>query len=281
MSPAHAIIDQMQNTPIIPNSLAIWGLGQMGIAIKGPDAVLYIDPCLSDIVRDVAGDWWTRAYPPPLLPQDITNATYYLASHEHIDHLDVKTAAPAAKASPDALFITTGWCADMLDEAGIAPSRRLVPPALQPITLPGSSIRLTVVPSAHYDLEHDDQKGYRWFGYIIEWNGVTFYHAGDTIIYPTYVETLKRLPVADLAMLPVNGRDWYRETVVGATGNLLPEEAAQLANEIGWKTIIPGHNDMFPNNTIPMSSIVDALARFAPRQQYKILQPGELYYFVK
>ena len=33
-------VTQMQNTPVIPNSLAIWGLGQMGVAIKGPDATL-------------------------------------------------------------------------------------------------------------------------------------------------------------------------------------------------------------------------------------------------
>ena len=28
-------ITQMQDIPVIPNSLAIWGLGQMGVAIKG------------------------------------------------------------------------------------------------------------------------------------------------------------------------------------------------------------------------------------------------------
>jgi len=82
-------------------------------------------------------------------------------------------------------------------------------------------------------------------------------------------------------MIPVNGRDWYRESQQNATGNLLPEEAAQLTNEIGWDVIIPGHNDMYPNNTIPNGQIMDALDRFAPRQKFKFLQPGELYYYVK
>ena len=45
--------------------------------------------------------------------------------------------------------------------------------------------------------------------------------------------------------------------------------------------VIPGHNDLYPNNTIPMGQIVDALAKTAPRLPYKFLQPGELYYFVK
>jgi len=45
--------------------------------------------------------------------------------------------------------------------------------------------------------------------------------------------------------------------------------------------LIPGHNDLYPNNTIPMGEITAALATIAPRQKYKFLQPGELYYYVK
>lgn len=275
------LIEQMQRTQIIPNSLAIWGLGQIGVALKGPDACIYIDPCLSDVVREQFGDWWERAYDPPLLPQEVTNADYYFITHEHLDHLDPLTVGPVAKASPNAHFVATGWCRDLLAELDVDEARVIVPPALEPIELPGTSMRVTAVPSAHYEKEYDEGKGYRWFGYIIEWNGVTFYHAGDTIIYPDYIETLKSLPTPDLALLPVNGRDYYRETDAGAVGNLLPVEAARLAHDLGWDTIIPGHNDLYPNNAIPQADIVDALQRVAPRQKFKMLQPGELYYYVK
>lgn len=281
MPTGKALLDQMKNIPILPNSLAIWGMGQMGIAIKGPDAIIYIDPCLSNIVEEVAGEWWKRGYPPPLLPTEVNNAAYFLASHEHIDHFDPQTAGPAAKASPNARFIAPGWCVELMEKEGIGVNRQLVPKALEPITLPGTSIKLTAIPSAHYAKEYDEQKGYRWFGYLIEWNGVSFYHSGDTIIYDGYIDTLKSLPIADVAMLPVNGRDWQREAERGAIGNLLPDEAAWLATQIGWGTVIVGHNDLYPNNTIPMGRIADGFVKFAPRQPYKILQPGELYYVVK
>jgi L-ascorbate metabolism protein UlaG (beta-lactamase superfamily) len=123
--------------------------------------------------------------------------------------------------------------------------------------------------------------GYRWLGYLIEANGVVLYHAGDTIIYDDYIETLRRLPTPDIAMLPINGRDYYRETEGGAIGNLAPVEAARLASDLGWDTLIVGHNDLYPYNTIPYSSIVHALETVAPRQKYKVLQPGELLYYVK
>jgi L-ascorbate metabolism protein UlaG (beta-lactamase superfamily) len=256
-------------------------MGQMGIAIKGPDAILYIDPCLSDVVRERFGDWWARAYPSPLDPADVNNATYLLTSHEHLDHLDPLTIGPVSKASPGAKFIATGWSVDLMAEIDIGADRLIIPKAHEAMTLPGTSIRLTALPSAHYALEHDDQKGYRWFGYLIEWNGVVFYHSGDTIIYPGYVDMLRKLPTADVAMIPVNGRDWIRETTVNATGNLLPDEAAWLAKEVGWDMVIAGHNDLYPNNAIPMGQIADSMTKIAPRQKYKILQPGELYYYVK
>jgi L-ascorbate 6-phosphate lactonase len=275
------LLAQMQNITVLPNSLAIWGLGQMGIAIKGSDGLLVIDPCLSDIVLEQAGDWWARAFPPPIQAYAMTNVDWYLVSHEHGDHLDPLTAAPIAKASPESQFVIPGWCVEHMAQCEIPPDRYIIPPALETITLPGSSIKLTVIPSAHYEKEHDPQKGYRWFGYLIEWNGVTFYHSGDTIIYPGYVDTLRGLPTADVAMIPVNGRDWYRETDVGAIGNLLPQEAARLARDVGWDVVIAGHNDMYPNNTIPFGEISNAFAKFNPRQKYKFLQPGELYYYVK
>jgi len=271
---------QMQTIPILPNSLAIWGLGQMGVAIKGPDATLVIDPCLSDVVRHQAGEWWTRAYHPPVAPETLTTIDYYLISHEHLDHLDPLTVAPVAKASPGAKFVVTGWCLEGMNGADVAEYRLIVPPALETVSLPGTSAKLTAIPSAHYAKEHDAHKGYRWFGYLIEWNGVTFYHSGDTIIYPGYVEVLRGLPTADVAMIPVNGRDWYREADVGAIGNLLPQEAARLARDAGWGLVIAGHNDLFPNNAIPFGQIADAFAQHAPRQPYKFLQPGELLYYI-
>lgn len=276
-----SMIEQMQRTQIIPNSLAIWGLGQIGVAIKGPDACIYIDPCLSDVVRQEFGDWWQRAYDPPMQPEDVTNVDYFFITHEHLDHLDPLTVGPAAKASPNACFVATGWCADLLAELDIAADRVIVPRALEPMQLPGTSIQVTAVPSAHYEKEYDEDKGYRWFGYLIEWNDVIFYHAGDTIIYPDYIETLRGLPTPDVALLPVNGRDYYRETEAGAIGNLLPVEAARLAQDLGWDVLIPGHNDLYPNNTIAQAEIVAGLQQVNPRQKFKMLQPGELYYYVK
>jgi L-ascorbate 6-phosphate lactonase len=282
MPTGKALIEQMNRIPIMPDSLAIWGMGQMGLAIKGPDGIIYIDPCLTDAVYDTFHDArWTRAYPPPLAPQDVTNASYVLCSHEHLDHLDPQTVGGIAVGSPGAKFLVTGWSVDLLSEADIGAERTMVPRVGETMTLPGTSLKLTTIPAAHYDKEYDEEKGYRWFGFILEWNGVVFYHGGDTVIFPGYIDLLRGLPKADVAILAMNGRDWFREDRMNAVGNLLPDEGVQLAQELGWDVLIPGHNDLFPSNAIPMAQFGSAFEKFGPRQKYKFLQPGELYYYVK
>ena len=275
------MIEQINQIQIIANSLAVFGFGQMGFGVKGPDATIYLDLCLSDYVGEQLGEWWQRAYPPPVEPEQVTNTDYYFISHEHWDHLDPATVEKVAHASPQAKFVTNGWCQTILQEMGISSDRIIVPEIGVSTQVGSTSMQVTTVPAAHYDLEYDADKGHRWVGFLIEWNGVVLYHAGDTIIYPDYNDILRKLPRIDVAIMPVNGRDYYRETDGGAIGNLLPAEAAQLAKNHGWDVLIPGHNDLYKNNAIADSEIITALSRYAPQQKFKLMKPGELYYYVK
>ncbi len=102
-----SLITQIEAMTILPNSLALWGLGQSGVIVKGPDAVIYIDPYLSDS----AGS--PRSFPPPIQPDEISNADYILCTHEHIDHFDPATLVPALQASPGAKVVAPGWCLDL------------------------------------------------------------------------------------------------------------------------------------------------------------------------
>lgn len=273
MPTGQTLIHQIDQIAILPGSLAIWGLGQMGFVIKGADGILYVDPCLSYQIE-------ARAYPPPILPADVRHADYVLCSHEHIDHFDVDTLDGLLCASPQARVITTRWCEPLAQQIGLASERLLYPPVHEAFTLPNTTCQIMPVPSAHPTLEYHAEKGHRWLGFIIIWNGVTVYFAGDTVIYDGYVEMLQRAPQADIAILPVNGRDAFRDAK-DIVGNLHPREASKLALALGWELIIAGHNDLFAENTVPMGEIAQAFADDAPRQAYKIMQPGELLYYVK
>jgi L-ascorbate metabolism protein UlaG (beta-lactamase superfamily) len=73
------------------------------------------------------------------------------------------------------------------------------------------------------------------------------YHAGDCIPYAGQVERLRALR-PHLALLPINGRDFFRETERNIVGNMDFREAARLASDVGVELLIPMHWELFPQN---------------------------------
>ena len=55
----------------------------------------------------------------------------------------------------------------------------------------------------------------------------------------------------------------------------------------GWRVssagdvLLGGHNDLYPANTIAPGAFAEAVARYGPRQKGHVLQPGELYLYVR
>jgi L-ascorbate 6-phosphate lactonase len=86
----------------------------------------------------------------------------------------------------------------------------------------------------------------RYLGFVLESDGARVYHAGDTILYDGMAEGLREVGV-DVALLPINGRDGYREAQ-GLVGNLTEHEAALLATEMGADLLIPIHYELFAHN---------------------------------
>ena len=93
------MISSMDTLSVGERALAFRGLGQVGVAIKGPDGAIYIDPYLTD--SDGAGGRLEREFPPPLKPDEVTNASAVLLTHDHIDHTDPETILPMSQASPE------------------------------------------------------------------------------------------------------------------------------------------------------------------------------------
>jgi L-ascorbate 6-phosphate lactonase len=270
-----SLIKNMSVLNMQDRSLAFWGLGQVGVVIEGPDGIIYLDPYLTD--SDGAGGHLPREFPPPLTPKEADNADAVLLTHDHADHTDPDTLLPMAKASPHALLVGPYTSRDKLVEAGLDEERLIVPTVEEPFEVAGATV--TVIPSAHTGLEHNPERGYPYFGYVIEWNGVTVYHAGDTIIYDGLIENLSKWDL-NIAFIPINGRDWFR-TSQGIIGNTNIQEVAELAEELDIDVIIPTHYDLIAANAVDPGHFVSYLYQLNRYRSHKILRPGELFYFVR
>ncbi|SEC79257.1 MBL fold metallo-hydrolase [Paenibacillus sp. GP183] len=262
------LIREVDETRVPYGMLAIWFLGQVSVIIKGGDKVIYVDPYLSPSPH--------RAFEPPLKPEELTNADYVLITHDHSDHLDPDTIAVMAATQSETVYMAPGFCRETMLELGVQPDKLLW--ARTNEWRKGPGFRVKPIPSAHEELEYDPGLDHRFVGYVLELNGVTLYHAGDTTVYPGLIETLKAESI-DLGMLPINGRDPFRNAR-NIVGNMNYREAAELAVAAGFDTVIPLHYDMFEANSERPGYFIDYLYSRHPMQKSHVLARFERYIYV-
>lgn len=234
-----ALIDEINSTDVPFGQAAFWWLGQHGFIVKLGEVVIYIDPYLSPSEH--------RNIPPLLTPSEITNATIVIGTHDHSDHIDRPMWPDITKASPDAVFITPALVRDDIVSALNLPNEQVIG-LDEGFSTIITGVKITAIPAAHELLVKDPTTGYHeCIGVIIEGNGFTLYHAGDTCIYEGIQERLRQWKL-DLAFLPINGRDAKR-LKSGCIGNMTYQESVDLAGSIQPGLTIPTHFEMFNGNT--------------------------------
>lgn len=271
---------QVRSLQVDDGHLAVWALGQQGYLFKGGNRVVVIDPYLSNDIQESGGgasEAVARLIPIPVQPWELTMADVVLATHHHPDHADPRTLGPLLEAAPEARLVTSYRARNELRAAGLDVSRAEAPPVGEAVDY-GGGLSITAIPSAHYEQEPDAEGNPAYLGFIMNFGGVTVYHSGDTIIYPSLIERLKEHEI-DLMCLPINGRDWFREQG-GIVGNMDYREAAELTVAAGGRVLLPGHNDMFAGNRVNPAHLLDYLQANHPRQRVHFLKSGELYYYV-
>jgi L-ascorbate 6-phosphate lactonase len=223
-------------------------LGQAGFLVEAGAARLLVDPFFSD--HD------GRLFPPPPVHVFGTRIDRVLVTHEHIDHLDPESLRAVAALSPGVAVVAPEPLGDQVEGLpfhGVRPGDRL--------DLPGGGA-LRVVPAVHAVHPRD---GYseggdppRFVGFVLEVDGVAIYHGGDTIADDRVLAGLDGVRV-DVALLPVNGRTYFRERE-DLAGNLDARDAVALAAHCGASILVPLHWDLMTGNTERAGAAADAAA---------------------
>jgi L-ascorbate metabolism protein UlaG (beta-lactamase superfamily) len=146
---------------------------------------------------------------------DAPKADIILVTHEHFDHCSEADIKKLAK--PGTVIITEPQAAAKLsgDVRTLAPGQ----------ALEIGGIKIRAVPAYNTDKPFHP-KANHWLGFVIEAEGFTLYHAGDTDL----IDEMSELKGIDIALLPVSGTfvmDWG--------------QAAKAAKVIRPKIAIPMH----------------------------------------
>jgi len=252
-----ALIAEIENTN--GEGLSLWWLGQSGFAIKYRGIVFYVDPCLTTPKNR------TRTLRPPLDGSQVTNADLILCTHAHAAHMDAEALLAMLGASPRAKVVMPKSAASHANASGIPYDRMTTTDSgLRVEYFKGGLYgRVYAVPSAHPGLDWTPLGGYPHLGYLIRFGAETIYHAGDCRMYEGIADRLRPYNVS-AALLPIDGN-----------GNFEIAEAAQLAEDIHARWLVPMHYGTFAEDAADVNRFVDHLLGFHPAVGFKVFEVGE------
>lgn len=236
----------------------LFWLGQAGFAIRSFNRLLVVDPYLSNVLAEKYKDAefkHIRMMPPPILPDELRGVDFLLSSHAHSDHMDPGSVGTIMAVNPDCIFVCPRSARKTALDRGADPDRLIHLSVMDKRYFGALSIE--ALPSAHESLANDDKGNPLYLGYIIDVDGIRFYHSGDCVPYPGLDKLLAERKV-DVALLPVNGRK-PELTGKGIFGNFTVEEAAALCVDAGIANLVPCHFGMFDFNTIAPETVVGRL----------------------
>ncbi len=214
--------------------------------IKFDGLNILVDPYLSNSVEELDSSDLVRQVNIPYIPEELTNIDWVLITHDHIDHCDPHTIPKLAIASPNSKFIGPEPVRRLLEKWGINSKRVFSSPPKE--LLLGNKVSLISVPCAHPELTIGMDGMPNFTGWILKIEDKIFYIAGDTSLFEGLLDFLKSQDEIDIGILPVNEDNYFRRRR-GIIGNMTIREAFGLAEEVGIKTLIPVHWDMFQCNS--------------------------------
>lgn len=235
------------------DELELTWLGQSAFHLRTEATGVLIDPWFSDHSERLA---------PTALPAIRgSEVDYILVTHEHVDHFDEQYLMEiCAKNDLIRVILPRGLESQVDSLLG----DRIVRAAPGDSLLLGD-IQVHVTPAAHalspllaQDMARPSEVGDRFVGFVLATNALTIYHSGDTTVTALLIEWLQRFNV-DVALLPINGRDFFREER-GVVGNMTSREAVEFAKRIGARILVPTHWDAVRGNTERPGTVADEAA---------------------
>lgn len=150
---------------------------------------------------------------------DGEKADVILVTHEHYDHCSIKDITELSKEGTS--IVVTPDCLSKVSNIEKTNIVSVEPNRGYEI----DNLKIETVPAYNHNKQFHPKENC-WVGYVININGKRIYHAGDT----DFTSEMKELKNIDIALLPIGG-----------TYTMDAKEAAEAANAIKPKTVIPMH----------------------------------------
>lgn len=248
------LASEIKQVRVPEGAVSLWWLAQAGFVFKtASDDILYLDPYLSNVVEKAFG--FKRLSLAPIDAESV-QADWVISSHEHLDHLDTDALPIIRQNNPSCRFAGSQACLPEYQKMGFpADAVTLLEPGKRYCLGP---VEIVTARSDHGDLSPTA------LSLLLDFGKVRVLFTGDTAFNVPLMQLLIDLK-PDILLTCINGK----------FGNLNPQEAAQLAQIVSPRAVVPCHFWMFKEHNGDPESFIQACAQECPSIPVHLLRPGE------
>jgi len=265
---------------------ALW-IGHATVLLQMDDKLIITDPFLSE----TAGEFARRVVEPGIDPKDIPACDVILISHSHFDHLNLSSIEFLAEKNNKAALIFPEDCENYMPQFDLdmirlkndnGYERKIIGDS---VTVNG--VKITAVFAQHWGGRYGFD-GYLWgdnafTGYIIQYNGLTVYFAGDTGYDPLKFKQISERYNIDLALIPIGPCADCKQC--GTYNHVFPPDAYSIFRDLDAKWMVPVHYGTLhfaqANPMEPVIAFREIVKENKAEEKIPILEIGEQKIFLK
>jgi L-ascorbate metabolism protein UlaG (beta-lactamase superfamily) len=250
--------------PPAPGLRAIW-FGHSSVLVEIEGVRLMTDPVLSDVVSPVPiGP--KRMHPPPIPLADLSGIDAVLISHDHYDHLDMKTIQHLASQGTQ-FYVGLGIGAH-LERWKVAPAQIHEMDWWESLQL--KNVQINCTPARHYSGRKRQDNSTLWSSWLVQGAQRSFYFSGDTG-YADHFRTIHaRYGDTDLNLIKIGA---YGTPPGWLDIHMDPESSIHANQDLGGGVLLPVHWATFNLAYHAWDEPILRAARAAAEQHVKLITP--------
>ena len=203
------------------DNYAIW-IGHSTFLIKKNGVTILTDPIFSNRASPFRNIGPKRLIPPAIPLDELPSIDIVTVSHNHYDHLDIRSLQKLSKNNPKAIFLVPAGDKKLLKRKKI----KNVYDFDWWKSIEHKGFKITFTPVQHWSKRSlFDRNKSLWGGWFFKHKDYSFYHAGDTGYSKDFVDTKVKLGSPKYAFIPIGAYDpeWFM-----AESHVNPEDAVQI-----------------------------------------------------
>lgn len=203
------------------DNYAIW-IGHSTFLIKKNGVTILTDPIFSDRASPLRNIGPKRLIPPAIPLDELPSIDIVTVSHNHYDHLDIRSLKKLSKNNPKAIFLVPAGDEKLLKRKKI----KNVYDFDWWKSIEHKGFEITFTPVQHWSKRSlFDRNKSLWGGWFFKHKDYSFYHAGDTGYSKDFIDTKVKLGSPKYAFIPIGAYDpeWFM-----AESHVNPEDAVQI-----------------------------------------------------